>query len=153
MPPSRSDPPQRSLLRRYPLLAGLLGELTRLEAAEDRREADRHRQRRLEGMPEHLDKVSVPWVAGGRGYWLSAAQREVVRVLTEASVLRQPDVHESVLLREAGSPRTGRLADLFAGSPGEPALGELILAGRPGYYRLAPPPPENGPEVTHGEAE
>ncbi len=133
--------PLISPLRRFPALDALHADLDRIAAREERRDAEEARQRRLAGdIPPNLERVAVPWI--DRAYWMSHPQREVIRVLTEALASRVQEVHESLLVLVAGG--RGKLRDVFVGTPGEPALGELILPGvRAGHYKLAPPPAED----------
>lgn len=119
-------------IARFPILQGLLEDLSRLSLQEASREVAVR-----PGLRESRDitTVSIPWVGE---FHLSGPQRVVVRELVDAMVnCSNPEVEERVLLARAKS-QARSLEDIFRGSP---AWGVLILRGsKPGLYRLPAPP-------------
>lgn len=127
-------------LTRFPSLAALHSDLTRLNACErvrDDRDA-RTRTRVVNGRDFTLIEYA------GRSYWLDDPQRRVVAVLLEALGSANPEVDQRTLIRASGL-SVARLEIVFARSK---AWGELVIPGRrPAHFRL-PDPPE-----VQGEAE
>lgn len=119
-------------LVRFPILRGLLEDLTKLNTQEvSRRAAVAHQVRES----RDVTTVSIPWVGE---FHLTGPQRAVVRELIDSLVnCSNPCVEERVLLLRSKS-QARSLEELFKGSP---AWGVLILRGAaPGTFQIAPPP-------------
>jgi hypothetical protein len=117
-------------LKRFPALAALLEDLTRLAVEESAREPIDRAAREHFGQ----DARKVFWPGLGE-FWLTPPQVLVVRKLMKASINSdRPEVKERRLLAASGSDAES-LEELFAGSP---AWGCLVIPGvRRGRYRLA----------------
>jgi hypothetical protein len=89
------------------------------------------------------DYSSVRWL--GELHHFTPLQRRAIKVLWDAMETGLPDVHQRVILIKAGSRET-RLKRMFDKNK---AWGRMIFpsrdfGGKPGYYRLAPPPEKRG---------
>lgn len=128
---------------RCPTLVGLLEDLKRVDDAGllEREPPPPRPGPRLEAGRD-LDKVTWPGVGE---FWLSRAQRAVVRILIESYLhSRSPEVPQQVLLQAAGraGSRYARLESLFRNSA---AWGRLIVPGSAGTYRVPDLPEEAAP--------
>ncbi len=136
-PPDRKEPPEPA--ERVPAEALPPPVFARvIKLPPDRLAARGGKGRKAKAGESGLVPVSVPW--SGNTYWLSHAQRQVLRVLVDEASAGRDDVGEARLMRAAGRPGEG-LASLFDGTQAAGVLGEVIVPGREdGTYRLSVTP-------------